>query len=171
MSRLPLRIVPVLLALAAVALAALAAANTVPASRVGAFSAATSANSFKPPECAALDLVEIRVGGGSGGGNSLVLGTAGNDNLVGASGDDCLVGGAGNDSLKGNAGTDVCIGGPGLDSFHQSCETRIQSADRHRPEHADVSAGPESVRGVGMPGPRAEDDVRLPGEQWLEHLG
>jgi Ca2+-binding RTX toxin-like protein len=126
MNRLPLRIAPVLVALALVSVAAFTAANAVPATHVGAFRAAINANALKPPECAALNLVEIRVGGGSGGGNSLVLGTAGNDNLVGASGDDCLVGGAGNDSLKGNAGSDVCIGGPGIDTFHPSCEVQIQ---------------------------------------------
>jgi Ca2+-binding RTX toxin-like protein len=126
MNRLPLRIAPVLVALALVSVAAFTAANAVPATRVGSFQAATSANAFKPHECAALNLVEIRVSGGSGGGNSLVLGTAGNDNLVGASGDDCLVGGAGNDNLKGNAGIDVCIGGLGADTFHASCETAVQ---------------------------------------------
>jgi Ca2+-binding RTX toxin-like protein len=126
MNRLPLRVVPVLLALALVTLASFATANTVPASRVGSYGAPISANALKPPECAALNLVEIRVGGGGGGGNSLVLGTAGNDNLVGAGGDDCLVGGAGNDRLTGNAGNDVCLGGPGTDTFHASCEVRIQ---------------------------------------------
>jgi hypothetical protein len=126
MNWLPLRVAPVLVAIALVSVAAFAAANSVPATRVGSYGAAITPNVLKPPECAALNLVEIRVGGGSGGGNSLVLGTAGNDNLVGASGDDCLVGGAGNDSLKGNAGSDVCIGGPGNDTFHDSCEVRIQ---------------------------------------------
>ena len=112
MNWLPLRVAPVLLAVALVSVAAFTAANVVPATRVGSYGAAVSPNDLKPPECAALNLIEIRVSGGAGGGNSLVLGTAGNDNLVGASGDDCLVGGAGNDSLKGNAGSDVCIGGP-----------------------------------------------------------
>jgi Ca2+-binding RTX toxin-like protein len=126
MNRLPLRIMPLLLAVALVTLAAFAAANTVPASRVGSYGAPISANALKPAECAALNLVEIRVGGGAGGGSSLVLGTAGNDNLVGASGDDCLVGGGGNDRLTGNAGSDVCVGGPGTDTFHASCEVQIQ---------------------------------------------
>ena len=27
---------------------------------------------------------------------------------------------------KGNAGYDVCLGGPGNDTFHQSCEVKIQ---------------------------------------------
>ena len=126
MTRLPLRAVPLLLTAAVVSLSALTAANTVPASRADAVAKPVTANDLKPPECAALTLVEIRVGGGSGGGNSLVLGTAGNDNLVGASGDDCLVGGAGNDRLTGNAGNDVCVGGTGTDTFHASCETQIQ---------------------------------------------
>ena len=126
MTRLPVRAVPIVLAVAVVSLSALTAANTVPASRADFVAKPVNANDLKPPECAALNLVEIRVGGGSGGGNSLVLGTAGNDNLVGASGDDCLVGGGGNDKLTGNAGNDVCIGGPGTDTFHASCETTIQ---------------------------------------------
>jgi hypothetical protein len=126
MTRLPVRVVPILLAAAVVALSAVTAANTVPASRADSVARPVTANDLKPPECAALNLVEIRVGGGSGGGNSLVLGTAGNDNLVGASGDDCLVGGGGNDKLTGNAGNDVCIGGPGTDTFHASCEATIQ---------------------------------------------
>jgi RTX calcium-binding nonapeptide repeat (4 copies) len=126
MRLLPLRVVPLPIAVALVTLAAFAAANAVPASRLGNYRTPTSANALKPPECAALNLVEIHVGSGGGGGNSLILGTSGDDNLVGASGDDCLVGGAGNDSLKGNAGNDVCIGGPGVDTFHQSCEIKIQ---------------------------------------------
>ena len=107
---------------------AFTAANTVASSRIGAGGSAVAANDLKPVECAALDLELIRDGGGGGGGgaNSLVLGTPGNDNLVGASGDDCLFGGNGNDVLRGTAGFDVCVGGPGNDSFHQSCETRIQ---------------------------------------------
>jgi Ca2+-binding RTX toxin-like protein len=126
MKLLPLRMALVLVALALVSVAAFTAANAVPVTRVGAFGATIDANALKPPECASLNLVEIRIGGGSGGGNSLVLGTAGNDNLVGASNDDCLVGGAGNDRLTGNAGTDVCIGGLGADTFHPSCEVQIQ---------------------------------------------
>ncbi len=105
------------------------ATNIVPQSNAGSGGGPRpTANQLKPPECAALNLTTIRVGGGGGGGNqsTLVLGTAGNDNLVGASGNDCLVGGAGNDRLNGNSGIDVCIGGPGTDTFNAHCETRIQ---------------------------------------------
>ena len=126
MRLLPLRFVPLPIAVALVTLAAFAAANSVPASRLGNYRTPTSANALKPPECAALNLVEIHLGSTGGGGSSLIIGTPGDDNLVGANGDDCLVGGAGNDSLKGNSGNDVCIGGPGLDTFHQSCEVKIQ---------------------------------------------
>jgi Ca2+-binding RTX toxin-like protein len=122
---------PPLLGLAVVVLAAgvaFTATNTVASSRLGGGGAGVSANDLKPVECAALDLELVRAGGGGGGGgaNTLVLGTSGNDNLVGAAGDDCLLGGPGNDVLRGNSGVDVCVGGPGNDSFHQSCETRIQ---------------------------------------------
>lgn len=106
---------------------ALTAANVVTGSRVGAARAALTANQLKPPECAALDLAQIRIGGRGGGAqNTLVLGTAGNDRLTGGNGNDCLVGGAGNDFLRGRRGTDVCLGGPGFDVFTLSCETRIQ---------------------------------------------
>lgn len=104
------------------------ATNVVPSSRAGSgVGPPPTANQLKPPECAALNLTAIRVGGGGGGGgqSTLVLGTAGNDNLVGAGGNDCIVGGAGNDRLNGNAGIDVCIGGPGTDTFHPSCETVV----------------------------------------------
>lgn len=68
MNWLPLRVAPVLLAVALVSVAAFTAANVVPATRVGAYGAAVSPNDLKPPECAALNLIEIRVSGGAGGG-------------------------------------------------------------------------------------------------------
>jgi Ca2+-binding RTX toxin-like protein len=104
------------------------ATNVVATSQIGGgVGAPPTANELKPAACAALDLNAISVGGGGGGNlSTLILGTAGNDNLVGASGNDCIVGGAGNDRLNGNSGTDVCIGGPGNDTFHRSCETAIQ---------------------------------------------
>ncbi len=37
-----------------------------------------------------------------------------------------MVGGAGNDDLRGDQGTDTCIGGTGNDTFHVSCEVKIQ---------------------------------------------
>jgi Ca2+-binding RTX toxin-like protein len=113
-------------ALAALAGGALTAANAVPTSRLDAFAAVVNADALKPAACAALSLQSVQIGGGGSGGSALILGTAGNDNLNGGSGSDCIVGGAGNDVLRGNSGVDVCVGGPGVDSFHQSCEVRIQ---------------------------------------------
>lgn len=103
----------------------LTAANAIPTTFLADGQRTISANDSKPPECAVITLDTVRTGGG-GGGNALILGTAGNDSLSGGAGDDCLVGGAGNDALRGNAGFDVCLGGAGVDSLHASCEIRLQ---------------------------------------------
>jgi Ca2+-binding RTX toxin-like protein len=125
--RRPARLLLVVASLVLFLGVAATATNVVPQSNAGSGSgSAPTANQLKPPECAALDLNAISTGGGGGNLSTLILGTAGNDNLVGASGNDCLVGGAGNDRLNGNSGTDVCVGGPGNDLFHPSCETAIQ---------------------------------------------
>ncbi len=52
-----------------------------------------------------------------GSGNDLVDGGAGNDALDGDEGDDTLTGGAGNDELEGNSGNDTLIGGLGNDTL------------------------------------------------------
>lgn len=103
------------------------ATNVVPSSRAGGGTGGPpTANQLKPPQCAAINLTAISFGGGGGNQNTLVLGTAGNDNLNGAAGSDCILGGAGNDRLAGNGGIDICIGGPGTDTFNPTCETQIQ---------------------------------------------
>ena len=76
---------------AALALAALlvlvgvatTATNLVAPSRAGVGMRAATANELKPPECASLELEEIRVAGGGGGAGhtGLVLGTSGNDRI------------------------------------------------------------------------------------------
>ncbi len=83
---------------------------------------AATALQVAPPECAGLPLTNIILGTKDAGNvSSLILGTAGNDNLEGGGGDDCLVGGAGSDTINGNKaqgqgqgykGKDVCIGSP-----------------------------------------------------------
>ena len=100
------------------------ATNVIEASRAGQQNRPITANDLKPPECAALDLQEIRVAGGSGGAGhgGLVLGRSGNDRLLGGGESDCIVGGAGNDDINAGGGIDVCIGGPGVDTF-KNCET------------------------------------------------
>jgi Ca2+-binding RTX toxin-like protein len=120
-----LLVLPVALALAAAT--AFTATNVVAGSKAGVASSGVSANALKPPECAALDLTEVR-GPVSGGSNAsaLIIGTSGNDSINGNGGDDCILGGAGDDVLRGNGGNDVCVGGPGLDTFHSTCETQIQ---------------------------------------------
>jgi Ca2+-binding RTX toxin-like protein len=127
--RHPARLALVLAGLVLFLGVATTATNIVPSSSADSSTGGRpTANQLKPPECAALDLNAVSIGGGGGGGglSTLILGTPGNDNLVGASGDDCIIGGGGNDRLNGNAGTDVCVGGAGNDTFHQSCETQIQ---------------------------------------------
>ncbi len=52
-----------------------------------------------------------------GSGNDLVDGGSGNDALEGDEGDDTLIGGAGNDELEGNIGDDTLIGGLGNDTL------------------------------------------------------
>ena len=118
----------VIVALALLAGVGLTAANGVPTTYLGDRQAAVTANDLKPAECAGLNLDAIRTANGNGnqGRNALVLGTPAGDTLVGGSGDDCLVGGDGDDVLRGNSGFDVCVGGPGADTFHVSCEIRVQ---------------------------------------------
>jgi Ca2+-binding RTX toxin-like protein len=100
------------------------ATNVIEASRAGQQNRPITANDLKPPECAALDLQEIRVVGrkGGAGGAGLVLGTSGNDRIIGGGGSDCIVGGAGNDDINAGGGADVCIGGAGADTF-KNCDT------------------------------------------------
>lgn len=93
---------------------AAAAANTVPPTRIGRTDTAVSLAQLAPPECAGMLLTVLRVGGGPGGGNALVLGSAAGQTLSGGGGDDCIVGGAGGDTLRGQGGNDVLIGGGGF---------------------------------------------------------
>lgn len=95
-----------------------AAANAVPASRASQSVAARVIAHLTPPECAGMNLSRLQIGGsGTGGGNALILGTAGNDTLNGGGGNDCIVAGAGSDVLNGQGGNDVLISGPGLIDF------------------------------------------------------
>ena len=113
----------------AVLVSAFTAANTVSASRVERDVSGITVDHKKPrPQCNAFTVTNLVTGGANGGpANDLVLGTAGvNNPLRGQGGRDCIHGGGGNDLLRGDAGNDVCIGGPGVDTFHASCETRIQ---------------------------------------------
>jgi Ca2+-binding RTX toxin-like protein len=61
-----------------------------------------------------LSFFHIVIGSDSVGDNSLILGSAGGDNLSGKDGDDCILGGGGNDSIKGQKGEDVLLGGLGV---------------------------------------------------------
>lgn len=117
--RLPLVSLGSLAALVVVsALGASAAANTVPPSNAGQVSQALLISQIAPPECAGMGLTRLQIGGGgSGGGNALIIGTAGNDTLDGGGGDDCIVAGSGSDVLRGNGGDDVLISGPGFIDF------------------------------------------------------
>ena len=101
------------------------ATNLVAPSRAGVGVLAATANELKPPECASLDLEEIRVAGGGGGAGhaGLVLGTSGNDRIVGGGGPDCIVAGAGNDDINAGGGDDICIGGQGTDTL-KNCEVQ-----------------------------------------------
>jgi Ca2+-binding RTX toxin-like protein len=101
------------------------ATNLVAPSRAGARVRPVTANELKPPECASLDLEEIRVadGGGGAGHAGLVLGTNGNDRIIGGGGPDCIVAGAGNDDINAGGGFDICLGGPGTDTL-KNCEVQ-----------------------------------------------
>lgn len=100
------------------AILAVAATNTVSESGADESNQSTTANDLKPPECAGLNLVEVRSGSGGGGNtNSLILGTAGNDNIRGRNGADCILGGAGDDTLDGDQGNDIILGGAGNDDL------------------------------------------------------
>jgi Ca2+-binding RTX toxin-like protein len=107
----------------------LAASAVVPASKAGRSTQGVDAQALEPPACAGITLNGIRTGSGTFNDNAqphLVLGSAGVDTIRGLGGSDCILGGGGNDSLRGDNGADVCIGGPGVDTFHASCEIRIQ---------------------------------------------
>ncbi len=117
--RLPVVALGSLAVLVAVsALGASAATNTVPPTNAGQDDEALLIDQIAPPECAGMGLTRMQVGGGgNGGGNVLILGTDGNDNLSGGGGDDCIVAGAGSDVLNGQGGDDVLISGPGFIDF------------------------------------------------------
>jgi Ca2+-binding RTX toxin-like protein len=105
---------------------AFTAANAVPASRADSVAQSITANTLKPPACAALALAAVVVGTNGSNPSELVLGSAAADTMRGNQGNDCILGGGGNDSLRGDNGTDVCIGGAGTDTFHATCETQVQ---------------------------------------------
>lgn len=109
-------------------LSAFTAKVTVPVTHHSIQAFAITANTLKPPQCAALTLTSIAIGSNTKGtaGNDLIIGTAGADNLGGGGGSDCVLGGGGDDILNGGKGNnDVCIGGPGNDTF-KGCDTAIQ---------------------------------------------
>lgn len=95
-----------------------AAANTVPPTNADVVDQNLLLSWLLPPECAGMGITRVQIGGGgSGGGNALILGTAGNDSLTGGGGADCIVAGAGSDTLNGQGGSDVLISGPGFIDF------------------------------------------------------
>lgn len=105
------------------------AATVVPASKAGRRTDSITATKLKPAACSALTLNSLTTGTGvvsDGGAGNLVLGSAIADTMRGNGGSDCILGGGGIDALRGDGGIDVCIGGPGADTFHSSCETKIQ---------------------------------------------
>jgi hypothetical protein len=125
-ARLGLATVPLVLTLGV----AVTATNVVPASLVGSADAGPpTANQLKPPECAGLNVIRVVVGAGPTPGTGwadLMIGSPGADTMAGRGNDDCILGGAGDDFLRGDGGKDVCIGGPGQDTFHTTCETKLQ---------------------------------------------
>ncbi len=116
-----------LFALAVLTGLATTATNLVEASSAGSGSTGITANDLKPPECAALELDDVRPpkGAGGAGGAALTLGTPGDDRIVAGGHDDCILGGGGDDSINAGGGFDVCIGGPGIDTF-KNCEVVFQ---------------------------------------------
>jgi hypothetical protein len=120
----------VALLLALGSFSALAASNTVPATRLGSITRAITVPELAPPECApiAAGLTSLIVGSGTidgNNGNSLILGSAGDDLIRARQGDDCVVSGGGNDDLRGNQGNDVLVGGPGDDTLNGGQNTDI----------------------------------------------
>jgi Ca2+-binding RTX toxin-like protein len=108
---------------------AVAASNTVPRSHLTDQKFAITANSLKPPECAALNLTAIVVcpaGGGncqSGQESTLILGSPNINNIHGKNGDDCILGGPAANTINGGNGNNVCISGPGSTFF--KCTVQI----------------------------------------------
>ena len=90
------------------------ASNSVPPSRLGESFHPTSPNELKPPECAALTLVNTIVATGQTltGTNQadLLIGNASTRTISGRQGNDCIVGNAGSQTLDGGGGYDVCLG-------------------------------------------------------------
>jgi hypothetical protein len=112
---------------------AVAANNIVPVTYLTDQSSAITINDVKPSACSAIVLTNIiycpngpgRACDGTDA-NELIIGSPDYDDIQSGKGDDCIVAGDGNDDIRGEQDIDVCIGGPGTDSFHPSCETRIQ---------------------------------------------
>ena len=93
---------------------AAAAGNTVPPTLAGQTDTALVMSQLAPSECAGMGLTVLRIGGGgSGGGNALIIGTSASETLTGGGGDDCIIAGSGSDILNGQGGDDVLIAGPG----------------------------------------------------------
>lgn len=109
---------------------AFTASNVVAPSKISEIIVARTVFQFVPPECEPLNLSAIVTGAGAFGGTStpeLILGSSGADTIRGGGGSDCIYAGDGNDFLQGDGGgADVCFGQGGTDTFHSSCEFRIQ---------------------------------------------
>lgn len=93
------------------AASALAAGNSVPQTGAGIDTDSINVDKLKPPECAGLDLDNIRTGSGTSG-NDLLLGGTSGDFINGGGGDDCILGGGGFDIILGGGGFDICLRGP-----------------------------------------------------------
>lgn len=109
---------------------AFTASNVVAPSRIAEIIVAKTVFQFVPTECEPLNLSAIVAGEGTVVGTStaeLILGSNGADAIRGGGGSDCIYGGDGNDFLQGDGGSaDVCFGQGGTDTFHSSCEYKIQ---------------------------------------------
>lgn len=116
--------------LALLTIPAFTASNVIAPSKISEIVVARTVFQFVPRECEPLPLRAIVTGAGTFGGTStpeLILGSSGADTIRGGGGSDCIYGGDGNDFLQGDGGSfDVCFGQGGADSFHSSCEYRIQ---------------------------------------------
>jgi hypothetical protein len=114
------------LIVAATLVTSFTASTSVPASHVGTSLNARQFSQLTPAGCSSLGVTALLKGSGTFSNttsHTLILGSAGVDDITDSGQDNCIVGGAAKDNVHATS-TDVCIIGPTSGAVYHQCVTR-----------------------------------------------
>jgi hypothetical protein len=114
------------LIVAATLVTSFTASTSVPVSHVGTSLNARQFSQLTPAGCSSLGVTALLNGSGfllNNVSHTLILGSAGIDNITELGQDNCIVGGGGMDTVNATS-TDVCIIGPTSGAAYHQCVTR-----------------------------------------------